>query len=225
MRDYEALQEALGYRFRNLDLLKTALTHPSFSAEHPGTKHYQRLEFLGDAVLQMSVSRRLYDGMPGKDEGKLTRVRASIVREETLFRAAQTLNLGEYLRLSVGEERTGGRGKSGIVSDVMEAVLAAVYLDDGFDAADAIVARLLGPMLDSAMRGDALDAKSKLQEILQKNGEMPEYRQISMEGPQHAPVYRYEVLVSGTVLGEGSGTSKQAAQQQAAQAALKELKH
>ena len=125
MRDYEALQEALGYRFRNLDLLKTALTHPSFSAEHPGTKHYQRLEFLGDAVLQMSVSRRLYDGMPGRDEGKLTRVRASIVREETLFRAAQTLNLGEYLRLSVGEERTGGRGKSGIVSDVMEEVLAA----------------------------------------------------------------------------------------------------
>ncbi len=224
MPDLRALQEKLGYSFSDEALLLTALTHPSYAAEHAGEKHYQRLEFLGDAVLELSVSRRLFQGMPDKAEGRLTRVRASIVREETLFQAAQTLGLGGFLRISVGEERTGGREKPGIVSDVFEAVLAAVYLDGGFDAADAIVDRLLGFFVRDAMRGDALDAKSRLQEMLQRQGIMPEYRQVSVEGPQHAPVYRYQALARESVLGEGEGRSKQAAQQQAAQNALDALR-
>ena len=224
MPDLKRLQERLGYSFQDETLLLTALTHPSYAAEHPGEKHYQRLEFLGDAVLELAVSRRLFQSMPDKAEGRLTRTRASLVREETLFEAARAIGLGGFLRVSIGEERTGGRKKPGIVSDVFEAVLAAVYLDGGFDAADAIVGRLLGAFVEDAMRGDALDAKSRLQEILQREGIMPEYRQVSVAGPQHAPVYRYQALAREDVLGEGEGGSKQAAQQQAAQNALNALR-
>ena len=220
MPDMTELEQRLQYCFSDKTLLMTALTHPSYAAEHAGVRHYQRLEFLGDSVLEMSVSRRLYDRMPDRDEGKLTRIRASLVREEALFQAAQALDLGRFIRLAVGEERMGGRSKPGIVSDVFEAVLAAVYLDGGFDAADALIARCLGDMLDKAVKGDALDAKSKLQEILQKHGNMPEYRLISVEGPPHAPKYRYAAVLGEVVLGEGEGGSKQSAQQKAAQAAL-----
>lgn len=218
----DALQRALGYEFHDRGLMTTALTHPSYGGDHH-TPHYQRLEFLGDAVLELSVSRILYFELPGVDEGRLTRLRAELVREETLYRIAQELDLGRYIRLSVGEERSGGRDKPSILSDVTEALIAAVYLDGGFDAAFGLVSRLYkGRITPNALK-DTLDAKTRLQEITQKAGLMPAYEQVSMEGPPHAPVFTYRVLAGDEILGQGSGRSKQAAQQEAARAALKKI--
>ena len=216
------LCQALGYEFHDMKLLETALTHPSYGGDHH-VPHYQRLEFLGDAVLELAVSRYLFFEFPEVDEGKLTRIRAGLVREETLCRAARRLGLGPFIRLSVGEDRSGGREKPSILCDVMEAVLAAVYLDGGFDSAVEVIRRALAEDLTPRMMEDHLDAKSRLQEILQRSGEMPRYAFISMEGPPHAPQFRYSVEVDGRTLGEGAGGSKQNAQQNAARDALKRL--
>jgi len=216
------LETKLGYRFNNQKLLETALTHPSYGGDHH-VPHYQRLEFLGDAVLELAISRHLYFELPEVDEGKLTRIRAYLVREETLCRAAQKLGLGDYLRLSVGEERSGGRNKPSILCDVLESVLAAVYLDGGFDAAVRIISLALKDELKPDLLKDHLDAKSRLQELLQRGGSMPVYEYISMEGPPHAPVFSYRVLEGDKELGRGQGTSKQNAQQAAARDALKRM--
>ncbi len=216
------LEDRLGHRFRDRKLLETALTHPSFGGDHH-VPHYQRLEFLGDAVLELAVSRYLYFELPEVDEGKLTRIRAALVREESLNRAAQRIGLGEFIRLSVGEERSGGRQKPSILSDVMEAVLAAVYLDAGFDEAVRIIGMVLGEELRPEVLKDHLDAKSRLQELMQREGRMPSYDYLSMEGPPHAPVFSYRVMDGEQELGRGSGTSKQNAQQAAARDALKRM--
>ena len=218
----QVLEERLGHVFRNRKLLETALTHPSFGGDHH-VPHYQRLEFLGDAVLELAVSRYLYFELPEVDEGKLTRIRAALVREESLNRAARRIGLGDFIRLSVGEERSGGREKPSILSDVMEAVLAAVYLDAGFDEAVRIIGMVLGEELRPEVLKDHLDAKSRLQELMQREGRMPSYDYLSMEGPPHAPVFAYRVMDGEQELGRGSGTSKQNAQQAAARDALKRM--
>ena len=218
----QVLEERLGHAFQDRKLLETALTHPSFGGDHH-VPHYQRLEFLGDAVLELAVSRYLYFELPEVDEGKLTRIRAALVREESLNRAAQRIGLGEFIRLSVGEERSGGREKPSILSDVMEAVLAAVYLDAGFDEAVRIIGMVLGEELRPEVLKDHLDAKSRLQELMQREGRMPSYDYLSMEGPPHAPVFAYRVMDGEQELGRGSGTSKQSAQQAAARDALKRM--
>ena len=220
----KALCEKLGYNFKNMKLLETALTHPSYGGDHH-VPHYQRLEFLGDAVLELAISRHLYFEFPEVDEGKLTRIRAGLVREETLCRAARRLELGKHIRLSVGEERSGGRDKPSILCDVMEAVLAAVYLDGGFDVAVDVIRRALAEDLHPRFLEDHLDAKSRLQEILQRDGGMPVYEFISMQGPPHAPLFRYSVTLNGQTLGTGDGTSKQNAQQEAARAALRAMRN
>ena len=216
------LETRIGYRFKNPALLKTALTHPSYGREHH-VPHYQRLEFLGDAVLELAVSRYLFFELPEIDEGKLTRIRAALVREETLCRAAQRIGLGRFLYLSAGEEKTGGRKKPSILADVMEAVLAAVYLDGGFDDAVRIISTVLKDELRPEVLEDHLDAKSRLQEIMQQNGKMPVYEFISVEGPPHAPVFSYRVMDGDTEMGSGQGTSKQNAQQMAAKDALNRM--
>ncbi|MBQ3574369.1 MAG: ribonuclease III [Clostridia bacterium] len=216
------LEKRIGYCFKNPALLKTALTHPSFGREHH-VPHYQRLEFLGDAVLELAVSRYLYFELPEVDEGKLTRIRAALVREETLFRAAQRIGLGDFIYLSSGEEKTGGRKKPSILADIMEAVLAAVYLDGGFEDAVKIIFTALKDELRPEVLEDHLDAKSRLQEIMQQHGKMPVYEFISVEGPPHAPVFSYRVLDGETELGAGQGTSKQNAQQMAARNALNRI--
>lgn len=219
----EKLCHELGYRFRNSSLLTTALTHPSYGGDHH-VPHYQRLEFLGDAVLELAVSQYLYAKLPEVDEGKLTRIRAALVREETLYRAAKRVGLDAYIRLSVGEERSGGRNKPSILSDVMEAVFAAVYLDGGFENAVKAVERALGEELSpKTLYDNCLDAKSRLQELLQRDGGMPAYEFVSMQGPPHAPEFCYRVTAGGCVLGEGVGPSKQGAQQNAAREALKRM--
>ena len=166
----------------------------------------------------------IYFEFPQIDEGKLTRIRAGLVREETLCRAAQRLELGGYIRLSVGEDRSGGRNKPSILCDVMEAVLAAVYLDGGFEEAIGVIRRALGEDLQPRMLADHLDAKSRLQELLQRKGGMPVYEFVAMEGPPHAPDFRYSVTLDGQVLGEGNGSSKQNAQQAAARDALRRMR-
>ncbi len=218
----EKLCETLGYRFKNPKLLVTALTHPSYGGDHH-VPHYQRLEFLGDAVLELTISEYLYSELPEVDEGKLTRIRAALVREETLFAAAKRIGLGAFIRLSVGEERSGGRNKPSILADVMEAVFAAVYLDGGFECAKRVVRGALERELDPKILADCLDAKSRLQELMQRDGRMPKYDYISMEGPPHAPVFYYRVCEGDVVLGEGSGQSKHNAQQAAARDALKRM--
>ena len=218
----QVLEERLGHVFQNRKLLETALTHPSFGGDHH-VPHYQRLEFLGDAVLELAVSRYLYFELPEVDEGKLTRIRAALVREESLNRSARRIGLGEFIRLSVGEERSGGREKPSILSDVMEAVLAAVYLDAGVDEAVRIIGMVLGEELRPEVLKDHLDAKSRLQELMQREGRMPSYDYLSMEGPPHAPVFAYRVMDGEQELGRGSGTSKQNAQQAAARDALKRM--
>ena len=218
----DEVEAHLGYAFHDRALLEAALTHPSYGGDHR-VPHYQRLEFLGDAVFELRVSERLYAAFPQLPEGNLTRMRADLVCEASLSRAARRLGLAERIRLSVGEERTGGRAKASILSDVMEAMFAAVYLDGGFECAKRAILCAMKDELNPETLQDHLDAKSRLQETMQKDGAMPEYRYVSMEGPAHAPVFHYQVYLGDRLLGEGSGTSKQSAQQEAARDALNRM--
>ncbi len=216
--------DKLGYQFKNRDLLSMALTHPSYGADH-NVAHYQRLEFLGDAVLELAVSRYLYQELPDLPEGKLTRIRAALVREESLYEAAQTIGLGAEIRLSAGEERSGGRDKPSILSDVVEAILGAVYLDAGIEQAFQLAQRLLGERLKNPnCDDDPLDFKTRLQELLQQDGGMtPTYELLESGGPAHLPVFRMRVMLGEREIGRGSGQSKRAAQQDAARDALEQM--
>lgn len=217
------LEARLKYTFKNRSLLETALTHPSYGADHH-TQHYQRLEFLGDAILEMLVSRYLYFDMPEEQEGRLTRTRAALVCEEALVEIARGYDIGAHMFLSVGEERSGGREKPSILSDMMESVLAAVYLDGGLSAAEALVRDMYEGRIDRFTQIDPTDAKSRLQYLAQKNGQMPVYTFIEATGPAHDPCFVYSVSIAGKCMGTGKGRSKQAAQQEAARLALEALK-
>ena len=211
------VMEALGYTFRDEALLRRALTHPSM-----GREDNQRLEFLGDAVLQYLMSDALYRAHPKEREGSLTHRRALLVCEAALSPIAKKLGLGEALAMDRGEELTGGREKPSVLCDTMEAVLAAVYLDGGMDAARGVVERCW-PKEDEVER-PLQDAKGALQEELQKDGgESPTYEIIGQSGPPHDPVFRAAVSWRGKVLAEGEGKSKKAAEQAAALSALKAL--
>lgn len=220
--DTETISRALCYAFRNDKLLTQALTHPSYALQHHVPDN-QRLEFLGDAVLEICVSRVLYARYPQMQEGQLTRRRALLVREATLAAAARRLGLGPALLLDHGEELDGGREKPSILADAMEAVLAAVYLDGGMEAAAALVDRMMGDY--EPEEEEDRDAKSRLQEFLQAAGEtVPRYQIVAEEGPPHARVFTAEVLrADGELLGRGEGVSKKRAEQQAAQQALERL--
>ncbi len=216
-----ALEKALDYRFADVSRLQLALTHPSYALQQ-GLQDNQRLEYLGDAVLQLCVSRRLFDTFPGLSEGQLTRRRALLVCEASLCEAAQRYGLGEALLLDRGEMQTGGRSKPSVLADAMEAVIAAVFLDGGLEATAALIDRMMG----SYDRGDALrtDYKTTLQEILQAQGHpAPEYRTVGEEGPPHARTFTVHVLLGERLAGEGQGNSKKQAQQQAAQRAIERV--
>ena len=217
------LCEKLGYRFKDSKLLVTALTHPSYGGDHHVPDN-QRLEFLGDAVLELAMSRLLYDANPDMPEGGLSRLRASLVREETLAIAAEKYHIGQEIRLSVGEERSGGRTKPSLLADAMEAVFASVYLDGGVQAAFDLVERTIDVRAAEGRDYDFRDAKTRLQELLQKDGRVPEYELLSTEGPPHAPVFTSCVRVGSEVLGTGSGHTKRQAQQEAAARAIETLR-
>ena len=217
------IQKRIGYTFKDIRLLQTALTHPSFAGDHR-VESYQRLEFLGDAVLELCVSEALYKAHASLSEGILTRMRAELVCEDALSMAALKLGLDKGLRLSVGEERSGGRSKKSILCDVMESVIGAVHLDGGREEANKLIYLAIGDRIkNGSEKTDHLDAKSKLQAIYQARGEMPEYELISQSGPAHKPVFVYRVKVKGQTIGEGEGFSKQLAQTEAAKCALSKL--
>ncbi len=214
------LERALGYAFRDAQLAKLALTHPSHAGENGG-EHNQRLEFLGDAVLQLTMSERLYRENLRMAEGQLSRLRARSVNEAALCVAARGIGLGGYLLLGHGEDMTGGRDKPAILADAMEAVLGAVYLDGGLEAARGVTARLLPVAPEQSAR----DHKTELQEKLQLNGgTTPCYRIAREDGPPHRRIFTAEVLWDGRVIGEGSGASKKVAEQEAARAAMENCK-
>ena len=224
----EEFQERLGHSFADGNLLRQALTHASFGHEkRQRLPDNQRLEFLGDAVLQLAVTTELYRRFPELPEGRLTVLRAKLVRREHLQILAQQLNLGEHLILGRGEENSQGRQRGSILADAMEAVIGAVYSEAGWEGARAIILRLLEPSLAAiSNEGAAEEAnpKGSLQEKLQAEGEHPPvYRCLSETGPAHARVYEVVVEWQGRELGRGQGASKKEAETQAAQAALETL--
>ena len=217
--EYEALERVLGHTFQNRALLETALTHTSFANEaRHGTKHNERLEFLGDSVLSIVVAEYLFthSSLP---EGDLTRMRASLVCEAALFCFAQKIDLGSWLRLGHGEELGGGRTRPSVVSDAFEAVIAALYLDGGIEAARAFIL----PFVTSALTKQSAeeDYKTKLQEIVQQNpSERLRYVVASQTGPDHDKHFVVEVHLNSNCIGSGEGHSKKQAEQAAAKEAL-----
>ena len=216
-----ALQGRLGHRFADSGLLQRALTHRSFGADHN-----ERLEFLGDAVLAMAVSALLYGRFSGSDEGDLTRVRAHLVREDSLHRAALNLGLPEVLRLSEGEARGGGAQRPSILADAVEAVIGATFLDGGFDAATRLVRLLFGELIDSSEADSwRKDAKTEPQEWLQgRKLAVPAYRIVATRGQAHAQTFEVECAVPTLGLADlGEGRSRRIAEQEAARRMLVRL--
>lgn len=215
------LEEKIQYRFRNRLLLRQALTHSSYANEQKINKFedYERLEFLGDAVLELVSSDFLFREEREMAEGQLTRRRSSIVCEPALAFCARDIALEKYILLGKGEETTGGRNRDSIVSDVMEAVIGAIYVDSGIEAASEFVHRFV--LSDLEHKQLFYDAKTILQEIIQQEGKEPlHYELLKEEGPEHAKTFLVEVRVGDRKLGSGSGHSKKAAEQQAAYQAL-----
>ena len=225
----DEIQHRLGYRFRRPRLLREALTHKSYlnEAKETGELDNERLEFLGDAVLDLVVSQHLLSAFPDAAEGELSKLRARLVNEKTLARVAQRIGLGELLRLGRGETKTQGRNKPSLLADALEAVLAGVYLDGGLDAAAASVRAAFSEELASCDRSLLArgDFKTDLQEVCQREFEMlPHYQMIRETGPDHEKLFEVEILIRGERYGIGVGTSKKEAEQMAAKHALEKLR-
>jgi ribonuclease III len=225
--EFEELEQRVGYRFRDRGLLEHALTHKSRAAEDAsgGVADNESLEFLGDAVLGLVVADALFRRHPGYNEGQKSKIKAAVVSTQSLALHAERLRLGEHLILGRGEEKTGGRYKQALLADSYEALIAAIYLDGGIEAAATFLQRELGEALDSgAAHGLAPDYKSALQERVQGLGHpLPEYRVASEAGPDHRKTFTVEVVVAGSVLGTASGRAKKEAEQDAARQALEHL--
>ncbi|MDR1764955.1 MAG: ribonuclease III [Lachnospiraceae bacterium] len=221
--DLQELQRKIRYTFRDRALLRLALTHSSYSNEHGLSRLHsnERLEFLGDAVLEVITSDYLFHTFPDKPEGEMTKQRASIVCEPTLAACADEVGLGDYLYLGKGEESAGGRGRHSIVSDALEAVIGAIYLDGGFASAKEFVEGFVLSDLDQ--KELFFDSKTILQEIAQKDGQLVSYDLLGESGPDHNKVFEASVSVGGELLARGRGKSKKAAEQAAAQAAIETL--
>ena len=217
------LENKIGYVFKDKELLKLSLTHCSYGAEH-NVKHNQRLEFLGDAVLENVISNYIYHKFENYDEGKLTRLRASVVSEEPLSYAAERIGLSEHILLGAGEKASGGANKPSVLSDTLESLFAAVYLDGGFFEAEKVILSVLDETLKDPSERTS-DYKTALQEHLFRNGNVDiDYKLLSMEGPSHNAVFTSQVFCNGKLLGEGTGTSKKRAEQAAAKEALNKIK-
>ncbi|MDB6024154.1 MAG: rnc [Verrucomicrobiales bacterium] len=228
MADIAILQSRLGYTFRDVALLQLALTHPSIAHEQgsPLVQHNQRLEFLGDSVLGLVLTRELYEKFPHVGEGALTKARAQMVNRKTLAEQGRLLSLGEHLVLSRGEDANGGRERDSAVADAFEAVLGAVFLDGGYDVAQRII---LGCFRDGFGELTEIpnleNPKGELQEVLQsKSADAPLYELVSSSGPDHDRVFECIVTHGGVELGRGIGKSKKAAESEAALSALNSLR-
>lgn len=219
---WDDLQEKLGYRFADRELLREALTHRSYTNEQPaaGLADNERLEFLGDAVLDLVVSRYLYQLRPPFPEGEMTRIRADVVAEPCLAGIARGLKVGDALLFGRGEQRNAGRNKPSLLANALEALFGAVFVEGGYAAAEAVILRLVEPLLLKARHHDGPDFKSRLQELLQgQRRGLPEYRLVEASGPAHQRHYQIEVLVEGKAAGRGEGPTKKQAEQAAARVA------
>ena len=219
------LETAIGYRFRNIQLLHNALTHSSYANErwHNSLLSNERLEFLGDSVLGMLVADYLYKNFPNRPEGELTRMRADMVCEQTLAAVAEKIGLGQHLMLGHGEEQGGGRNRNSILADAMESVIAACFLDGGLDAALKVVQQFILVEVPVTKLHNA-DYKTQLQELVQqKKNQVLSYALVAQSGPDHDKRFDVEVRLNGTVVGNGSGSSKKRAEQDAARVAIENL--
>jgi len=227
--EFDALERAAGYRFRDRGLIEHAMTHTSRANEDAtgGVIDNESLEFLGDAVLGFVVADILFREFPSYDEGQKSKTKAALVSTATLARQAERLNLGEHLLLGRGEEKTGGRYKQALLADGYEALIAAIYLDGGIEQARAFIAREFAPLIAEVHTGSlaAQDYKSALQEHLQSHNEpLPEYRLAGTIGPDHSKQFEVEVVVRGERVASATGPSKKDAEQEAARRALERLK-
>ena len=225
--EFEPLQKAIGYRFRDRGLLEHAMTHTSRANEDVsgGVVDNESMEFLGDAVLGFVVADLLFAEFPDFDEGRKSKAKASLVSTTALARLAERLGLGAHLLLGRGEEKTGGRRKQALLADGYEALIAAIYLDGGIEQARAFIAREVRDLLVEVRRGgvSGRDHKSALQEFVQAREQpVPEYRLVSALGPDHQKLFQVEVVVNGQALATAAGTTKKEAEQEAARAALEE---
>ncbi len=224
MSKIQELEKKIDYQFQNPRLLRQALTHSSYANEKHLKKHSdnERLEFLGDAVLEVISSEFLFKNYPNLPEGELTKLRASLVCEPTLALCTAEIDLGSYLYLGKGEDLTGGRNRKSILSDAMEAVIGAIYLDGGFEAAKAYIYRFI--LVDIEHKKLFHDSKTILQEVVQGNyKEELHYELIGEEGPDHDKSFKVEAKIGERVIGHGSGHTKKAAEQEAAYEALLKL--
>ena len=219
------LQKNMGICFNNIELFDIALTHSSYANQNQNSKYNERLEFLGDAVLELVISDYLFEKFEEKDEGDLTKIRAQVVCENSLFTIAQKFKLGKYINMSKGEEVTGGRQRVSILADCVEAIIASIYLDKGLDEVKEFILRIFNENMKSAINNKIIfDYKTNLQEILQKNGYTNiVYNLVKFEGPPHKRTFFVEVFANNNLLGKGIGTTKKDAEQNAANNALQKL--
>ncbi len=220
------LEEQIGYKFSNKELLTTALTHSSYSNEsrRHGVECNERLEFLGDAVLGAIVAEYLYKRFPRMSEGTMTRLRADMVCEKNLAVAAEKIKLGMYLLIGKGEEHNGGRIRSSILADAMEAVIAALFLDGGYEAAKGFIRKLILEPFEASDKVPDVDRKTALQELVQKkSNQVLEYRLVGESGPDHAKTFTVMVVLNGKPVSKGEGKSKKDAEQDAARHAIEVL--
>lgn len=225
IRKLESLQKNLSYSFQNEELLIRSLTHSSYANEHQMgvTQNNERLEFLGDTILNLVVSQYLYKKYPNYPEGELTKIRAKVVCESSLAYAARKINLGEYLLLGKGEEATGGRNRESILADACEAIVGAIYMDSDFEITNKLLLKIFEvDIVHAVAKGDLfIDYKTELQEQLQKSGKAKvEYIVNREEGPDHNKVFYMDVLVNEKIIGTGTGRNKKEAEQMAAKEAL-----
>ncbi len=222
--DIAELEKKIGYRFQDRQLLTTAVTHTSFANEHrkEGIRHNERLEFLGDAVLELVSSEFLYKKYPDKEEGELSKLRASMVCEPSLAKCARDFSLQSYLRLGNGEEGMGGRGKDSIISDALESVIGAIYLDGGFAPASEFVRTHV--MLELRTEDLFTDSKTALQELVQMQGGKVRYEVLGESGPDHNKSFTIGVYVNETLTASGTGRTKKAAAQKGAHEAIQKLR-
>ena len=220
------LEDRLKYSFRNRKILQTALTHPSYSAEKSGRiTHNQRLEFLGDAVLQIVVTEMLFQQFPEHPEGVLSKARSALTNEDALEQLAKQIQLGDFLRLGKGEEQSGGRERKSNLADAMEAVLGAMYVEDGLDSSREFLQEHLQPLIQSPQYLLKYEnPKGALQEFTQENcRDIPEYRTLEVTGPEHAPEFAVQVVLGEQVLATARAESRKKAEKKAACQALENL--
>jgi ribonuclease III len=212
------VETVIGYKFKNKKLLKEALTHKSYSVEHGLKAYNERLEFLGDSILGLIVSYYLFAKYPAEDEGYLSKIKSYVVSKPSLAKWAKEINIGEYIHLGVGETQSGGKKRSSILSNAIEALIGAIYIDGGIEPAGLFIKTWLNAQ---SFENEHRDYKSELQEIIQKRFKIPpDYEVLSTEGPEHAKTFTVKVKLKKKVLGIGTGKNKKEAQQEAAKSAF-----